>query len=172
METVLKRRRESCAFYHFERSRLNDLFVQAVQYPLVLVCAGAGYGKTSAVHDFTNYYKADTAWIQLSERDNVGARFWENYTHTLSQMNESFAESIYKVGFPDTIDKLNQYTSYIRQHVDPKRRIIVMDDFHFIKDPTVIRFIEHAFLNIPPGSSLFLISRSTPGLNTAGLVSR
>jgi len=169
---ALKGRRESCAFYHFERARLNNLFVQAVQYPLVLVCAGAGYGKTSAVHDFTQHYQADTSWIQLSERDNVGARFWENFTHTLSQINESFAKIINNVGFPDTKDKLNQYTAIIRNYADIRRRVIVMDDFHFIEDPAVIRFIEHAFLNLPPGSSLFLISRSTPRINTAGLVSR
>jgi len=108
---ALKGRRESCAFYHFERSRLNNLFIQAVQYPLVLVCAGAGYGKTSAVHDFTQNYQADTAWIQLSERDNIGARFWENFTHTLSQINESFAKVINNIGFPDTTDKFNQYTA-------------------------------------------------------------
>jgi len=172
MDIAARTRRETCAFYHFERSRLNNLFIQAVQYPLVLVCAGAGYGKTSAVHDFTQHYNAATSWIQLSERDNIGARFWENYTHTISQTNESFAMAINKIGFPDTIDKLNQYTDLMHHHVNIKRRIIVMDDFHFIEDPSVISFIEHAFLNMLPGSSLFLISRSTPRINTAGLVSR
>jgi len=172
MEAVFQANREKCAFFHFERTRLNNLIMQAIKHPLVLVCASAGYGKTSAVHDFTKQYQADTAWIQLSERDNVGARFWENYTHTLSQINEPFAKAIRKIGFPDTVEKLNQYASMVRNHVEIKHRIIVMDDFHYIEDPAVIRFVEYAFLNIPPGSSLFIISRSTPRINTAGLVSR
>ena len=172
MDSVLKARSNTRSMYHFERARLNSLFMQALKFPLVLICAGAGYGKTSAVYDFTQKYKAETAWIQLSERDNVGGRFWENYTHSLSPINEQFARSINKLGFPDTIDKYNQYMDQMHQHVGIKRQIIVMDDFHIIEDPSVIRFVEHAFLNLPPGSSLFIISRSTPRINTAGLVSK
>ena len=38
--------------FHFERPRLNQLFKEAAKYPLTIVCAGAGYGKTCAVRDF------------------------------------------------------------------------------------------------------------------------
>ena len=163
--------------FHFERPRLNNLFIEATRYPVVLVCAGAGYGKTSAVHDFTQKYQTDgyppnTAWVQLSARDNVGSRFWENYTNTISQISEPFAREIGNFGFPDTIDKLNQYLALARNFTEVKQRIIVMDDFHLVENHSVIRFVEHTFLNMPPGNSLILISRSTPRINTAGLVSR
>ena len=160
------------AFFHFERPRLNELFMQAVKYPMVLVCAGAGYGKTIAVHDFTRQYREDTAWVQLSERDNVGSRFWENFTATISKTNKLFAKALSKIGFPDTIDKLNQYNVLVYDYLELRKRIIVMDDFHFIEDPAVIRFVEHAYLHLPPETSLFLVSRSTPRINTAGLVSK
>ncbi|MDR0442681.1 MAG: LuxR C-terminal-related transcriptional regulator [Treponema sp.] len=163
----------SRALFHFERPRLNKLFTEAVKYPLVVVCAGAGYGKTSAVHDFAEEYQAATAWIQLSERDNVGARFWENFTHTMMQVNASLAGAISKLGFPDTRDKVNQYIALLHHHVEIKRRIIVMDDFHCIYEPSVIRFVEECvLLKMPEGTSIFLISRSTPNINIAGLVSR
>ena len=171
-EITLQTHHDSRSYFHFERPRLNNIFMEAVRHPLVVVCAGTGYGKTSAVHDFVRKYQNNTAWIQLSERDNVGARFWENYTHTIAQINEPFAKAMNKLGFPDTIDKLNQYLVLVRNHVEMKQRIIVMDDFHLIEDPSVIRFVEYAFLNLPPGSSLFMISRSTPRINSAGLFSR
>ena len=166
-----------CASFHFERPRLNNLFTEAVRYPLVLVCAGAGYGKTSAVHDFTQRYDTgeyptDTAWIQLSERDNIGGRFWENYINTISLSSRPIAEEIGKFGFPDNLDKLNQYLALIRSKAEVKQRILVMDDFHLIENPSVIRFVEHTFLNMSPVNSMILISRSTPRINTASLVSR
>ncbi|MDR1836949.1 MAG: hypothetical protein LBQ89_04740, partial [Treponema sp.] len=68
----------SYSAFHFKRSRLIQLFMDAMKYPLIMVCAGTGYGKTSAVHDFVQEYQATTVWVQLSERDNVGGRFWEN----------------------------------------------------------------------------------------------
>jgi len=171
METTQDHQTSSNLFY-FERPRLNRLFTEAVKHPLVMVCAGAGYGKTSAVYDFTRGFQAITGWVQFSERDNVGARFWENYTHSMAQLNEPFARSINKLGFPDTTDKLNHYLELVRTYVGMKRRVVVMDDFHVVEDPSVIRFVEHAISNIPPETSLFLISRSTPRINISALVSK
>ncbi|MCL1836234.1 MAG: LuxR C-terminal-related transcriptional regulator [Treponema sp.] len=168
-----KTRSDTRSPFHFERPRLNSLFMEGVKYPLVLVYAGAGYGKTSAVHDFAGEYKAATTWIQLSERDNIGARFWENLAHSLTNINIPLAKAIGKLGFPDTRDKLNQYMALMYEYVKPKRRIVVFDDFHFIEDPSVIRFIEECMiLRMPPGTSIFLVSRSTPAVNIAGLISK
>ncbi|MDR0496837.1 MAG: LuxR C-terminal-related transcriptional regulator [Treponema sp.] len=166
-------RNENYASFHFERPRLNNLFTEAVKYPVVVVCAGAGYGKTSAVHDFAEEYQAITAWVQLSERDNVGARFWENFTHALTQVKTPLARAIGKLDFPDTRDKRNQYLTLLHSHTVIKRQIIVLDDFHYIEDISVIRFVEECVLHkMPPGTSVFLVSRSTPHINIAALVSR
>ncbi|MCL2043091.1 MAG: LuxR C-terminal-related transcriptional regulator [Treponema sp.] len=156
--------------YHFERPRLHELFSQAVRYPVVVVCAGAGYGKTSAVQDFVRKYKAVTLWMQLSERDNVGARFWENYTHAVAQVNKPLAAEYTKLGFPDTSDKRNQYVTLSRDLVLMKRRVLIFDDFHLIEDRQVIRFVEECIIQkMPPGTSAFFVCRSAPGINTAAL---
>jgi LuxR family maltose regulon positive regulatory protein len=163
----------SGSIFHFKRPRLNQLFAEAIKYTLVVVCAGAGYGKTSAVHDFAGEYGAATIWIQLSERDNVGARFWENFTHSLMHLNGSLAAAMVKLGFPDTKEKLHQYHTLIHDFVEVKRRIIVLDDFHCIEEPSVIHFVEECVLRIlPPETCVFLISRSTPRINIAGLIYR
>jgi LuxR family maltose regulon positive regulatory protein len=172
MESMFQTGYDSSSLFHFERPRLNQLFGEAVRYPVVVVCAGAGYGKTSAVHDFAREYGSTTAWVQLSERDNVASRFWENFTHSLALINDSYAKAIGKFGFPDTPDKLKRYTAMINDHVDIKHRILVMDDFHCIEDLSVIRFVESVCAKIPMNSTLFLISRSTPRINIAGLVSK
>jgi len=159
--------------FYFERTRLNDLFREASKRPLVMVCAGAGYGKTSAVHDFTlEYQEPVPVWIQLSGRDNSSTRFWENYANSMTQVNQSFARAMNKISFPDTPDKMNQYISLLNTIVDQQRRIFVMDDFHVIEDPSVLRFIEYSSTYIPVGTSLFLVSRSTPPFNTVGLISK
>jgi LuxR family maltose regulon positive regulatory protein len=85
--------------------------------------------------------------------------------------NAQFAASIKKLGFPDTTEKLNQYLALLKDNADKKRRIMVFDDCHFIESPAVIRFAEEAICNLPIGTTLFLISRSTPQINIAGLVS-
>jgi len=160
-----------CGEYHCNRPRLNSLFMEAMKYPIIIVCAGAGYGKTTAVLDFVQEYSATTVWMQLSERDNVGGRFWENFSHSMTLVNNSaFAASVKKLGFPDSNEKLKQYNRIIREHADNKRRIIVFDDCHCIENTDVIRFVEEAIRGLPIGITLFLISRTTPNINIAGLV--
>jgi LuxR family maltose regulon positive regulatory protein len=138
-----------------------------------VVCAGAGYGKTSAVHDFIDHYNATTDWMQLSERDNVGARFWESFNRSLAQFNTSFANEAAKISFPDTREKQSQFLSLVREYTNMERRILVLDDFHCIEDPSVLRFLEEGvFQVLPPGTSVILISRSTPRINIAGYESK
>jgi len=173
LEVLLQARQNSESAFHFERSRLNNLFMEAVKYPLVVVCAGAGYGKTSAVHDFLEKYEATTAWVQLTELDNERAHFWETNVHAIGQINQELAKATNKFGFPDTKEKLNHYAAIMQKHTDLKRRIIVFDDFHCIDDPLIIRYMEECILfKMPPGTSVFLVSRTTPHINVAGMIYR
>jgi len=173
MEAAARVRGKADDVFHFKRIRINDLFKEAVKYPLVVVCAGSGYGKTSAVRDFAEENQIPTTWIHLSERDNVGTRFWENCANTIANINAPFAKAAVKLGFPDTSDKLKQYSALMQAHVKVKQRILVFDDFQFIKEPSVIRFLEECILHrMPPGTSIFMLSRSSPHINIAGLVSK
>jgi len=159
--------------FHFKRSRINQLFLEAIKHPLVVVYAGSGYGKTSAVHDFTEEYQTTAIWAHVSERDNVCARFWENYVHTIAQINAPFAEASAKLGFPDTYDKRNQYMTFMHEFVTMKQRLIILDDFHCLENESIIYFLEEClFFKMPPGTTIILISRSSPKIKTAGLVSK
>jgi LuxR family maltose regulon positive regulatory protein len=173
MESSFQASHDSAASYHFERPRLNDLFTEAVKYPLVVVCAGAGYGKTTAVHDFLKGYEARKAWIQLSERDNIGGRFWESYTHSVSKLNKTLAEEISNLGFPDTREKINRYKALVKETAVAEKRVLVIDDYHCIEDKAVLRFLEEGFFrNMLEGSTVIVISRSISYLNVAGMTYR
>jgi len=173
MESSVQTSHDSTVSYHFERPRLNDLFLEAVKYPLVVVCAGAGYGKTTAVHDFLKGYDVTKAWIQLSERDNVGGRFWESYTHSVSKINKTLAAEISNIGFPDTREKIHHYKTLIKETAVAEKRVLVIDDYHCIEDKSVLRFMEEGFFrNMLQGSTVIVISRSISHLNVAGMAYR
>jgi len=159
--------------FHLKRPRLNQLFFEAIKHPLVVVYAGAGYGKTSAVHDFTEEHQTTAIWAQISERDNIRARFWENYINTIAKINAPFADAACKLGFPDTNEKRNRYMSFMQEYVSMKQRLIILDDFHYLENESVIYFLEEClFFKMPPGTAIILLSRSTPKIKSAGLVSK
>ncbi|MCL2834961.1 MAG: LuxR C-terminal-related transcriptional regulator [Treponema sp.] len=172
MDTSYQKDRNNRTSLFFERPRLNSLFMEAVNYPLVFVCAGAGYGKTSAVHDFLEAYQTDTYWLQISELDNAGTRFWEHHVHAMAQINKPLAKIIDKFGFPDTTEKLSHYMAMLHNQVGGKRLVLVMDDTHLLLDSSILRFAEYVVHNIPPEHTIIVISRSSPRINIASLVSK
>ncbi|MCL2068063.1 MAG: LuxR C-terminal-related transcriptional regulator [Treponema sp.] len=173
MEAMLQTRVNLQAVNHIERSRLNRLFMEAVKFPLVVVCAGAGYGKTSAVLDFIKECQTPTIWMQITERDVVAERFWENYAHAWSQINESFGNAIRKIGFPDTAERQKQYLAVSHKTLSSlDRRIFVVDDIHNLENPMILRLSEYIFNNLDVGTTSILISRSTPRVNITGMISK
>jgi len=156
-----------------KRPRLIKLLENAMDYPLVIVCAGAGYGKTRAVHSFLQQYEATTIWLQISERDNIATRFWESYTSVVSLSLPETGARLIEIGFPETDEEFAKYTSVMREVAAlPGKHIRVFDDFHLLHDPTVLSFFERAVNMIPSNVTLLLIARNTPDLNLVGMMMR
>jgi LuxR family maltose regulon positive regulatory protein len=137
------------------------------------VVAGAGYGKTETVYSFLKGYSAATTWIQLSKRDNLGSRFWENYTHTIALYNESLAAKLLEHGFPETESQIARCLLMPEKIIKlDTRYVFVLDDFHLIDDRSVLRFIERSIYTPFPNVTRILISRNEPPIDTIGLFSK
>jgi len=156
----------------FIRPRVNNLLTKAIKKPLVIVCAGMGYGKTIAVSDFVRDSELPTIWMQFSEFDNIGLSFWENYTGAIEHINKSLAEESRDLGFPDTEDKMNQYFLQRDRMMGNQRFLTVLDDVHLVKDAAVLNFIENMIYNAPTNRTMILICRTQPQINTSGLLVR
>jgi len=171
MESAFQMHNGKDDFPHLVRPRLNQLLTEAVKRPVVIIYAGAGYGKTRAVADFLSQQDLSAGWEQLSDRDNVGSRAWENIVHTFAQMNEQLANDYREFGFPDTEERCKQfYQQYERSMTSTQQYILVLDDFHYVKNKSVLYFLEYSINYMPSNrKSLIIISREPLPLNLAGL---
>jgi LuxR family maltose regulon positive regulatory protein len=158
---------------YLERPRIHKLLEDAMKSPYVTVTAGAGYGKTQAVYAFLQNYDASTAWIQLSQRDNLATRFWESFARTLALYNKRMAERMRELGFPETDDQFAKVLSIPEDELAPNEKyVLVFDDFHFIEDEAVLRFIKRAAQAPFPNITMMLISRADPDISTVSLLSK
>jgi LuxR family maltose regulon positive regulatory protein len=158
---------------YLERPQIDRLLEKAVQNPVVIVNAGAGYGKTQAVYSFVRKYKVLTSWMQLSERDNIGERFWENFIATISLVNKKAAVKLEKIDFPETDRQFERYLTIPEVGAREDGRVIfVYDDFHLINDKAVLRFMERSVTSSFPNITSILISRSEPSINLVKLLSK
>jgi LuxR family maltose regulon positive regulatory protein len=158
---------------YLERVRLDQLLEDALQKPLVTISAGAGYGKTRAVYSFLRKYDIVTTWIQLSERDNVGTRFWENFLYAVTLYDSCLAKRLGEIGFPETEDQFSKYFSIPEEVIAQKERsVTVFDEFHLIQDESVLRFIKRSVQSPMPKMTTILISRAEPDIDTISLLSK
>ncbi|MDR0503777.1 MAG: LuxR C-terminal-related transcriptional regulator [Treponema sp.] len=148
---------------YLERPRLHALLENALDNPLIIVCAGAGYGKTRAVNSFLSVYEATSIWLQLSERDNVTTRFWESFSDVMSFSQPKTGARMKEIGFPRTEDAYLKYYAAMRGLASlPGKHIRVFDDFHLLHNQAVLRFFEQAVNTCPLNVAIILISRTMP----------
>src|ERR1700704_3017980 len=74
------------------RPRLSVLLAESLKYPLTLISAPAGFGKTMLLSAWTQSLPANdpfAAWVSLDEGDNERQLFW---TYVLSALDQQQPE--------------------------------------------------------------------------------
>ena len=155
-----------------ERPRIDDLLERAMEYPILTVVAGAGYGKSQAVYSFARRYNVRTTWLQFSEGDNVRDRFWEKFVETVSVISRESAAKLAEIGFPATERQFSRYVGVPRTDIiAAEKYIFVYDDIHLIHDKPVLDFLERSITAPFPNITSIIISRTEPPLNLASFES-
>jgi LuxR family maltose regulon positive regulatory protein len=155
------------------RTALCELLEEAVQSPLVTLVAGAGYGKTQAVHSFLQGYDAVNVWLQLSSIDNMGEMFWDKFIKAVSVHNRALTSKLASIGFPESERQFEQFWTVLKGEMFPNcKHLFVFDDFHLIRNRPVLRFVEKLSTLCAPNISVVLISREEPQINIIGLLAK
>ncbi|MDR0519173.1 MAG: LuxR C-terminal-related transcriptional regulator [Clostridiales Family XIII bacterium] len=153
-----------------ERSRVSAMLDAAMKNALVVVTAGAGYGKTRAVHSYMRERRIEAAWIQLSESDNEKPSFWENFCGSLGRRMKRLGARLAVMGFPDR-SQIGKYCGLIRAELPQgKKNVFVFDDCHLLTDKDVRGFIEQMLLSLESGATALVISRTEPPLDIMPLI--
>ncbi|WP_253853929.1 LuxR C-terminal-related transcriptional regulator [Prauserella alba] len=138
--------------------------------PVTMVCAPAGYGKTSLLAGWVAANGPGTAWVSADRRDNEPQRLFctlarairrhrrvpdGNGLHGWCRRGGDAVGSV--AAFVDAVEEL------------PWRIVLVLDDVHEISDPSVWHGIETVIRYQPANLRLVLSSRADPPLPLARL---
>lgn len=151
-----------------ERSALLELLGQAKSYPLTLITAPAGYGKTTLVLQWKARLLAQNAavaWLALDESDNKAEQFSHYFSAALAQAT---GISLQEVSYHnDLVDYFSQLL--VRLHAVNQHFYLVIDDYHLIENSDIHDALRFWLKHQPRTMSLVLLSRLIPPLSITNL---
>jgi LuxR family transcriptional regulator, maltose regulon positive regulatory protein len=158
------------------RPRLAERLDEALGRGLVLVCAPAGYGKTSLLASWARHCPQPVAWLSLDASDNDPARFWRHAVAALDAVCPGIGERVGPLlgpPVPQSFEGLvTALINELAERSGPSDVPLVLDDYHLVGSPPVHASVGFLLDHLPPGLHPVLASRADPPLALARLRAR
>ncbi|MDG2944564.1 HTH-type transcriptional regulator MalT [Exercitatus varius] len=149
-----------------QRTRLTQLLDKSSLYPVVLVNAPAGYGKTTLVSQWLEN-RQNIGWYSLDDGDNKSDRFAAYFSSALyTAINEAEPQSE-ENRQANLLAQFNQLLIKVSHF--PQHMYLVIDDYHLIENDEIHEALKYWIKHQPSNMTLILISRSVPPLGIASL---
>ena len=152
------------------RPRLLERLTEGTAGALTLVCAPAGFGKTSLLGEWARRGRRPVAWLSLDGGDSDPARFWRYVAAALDSVRPGVGQrvdALFQGGQPPleavVTVLVNELVSW------PEEVVLVLDDYHLVEGPAVHDSLAVLLERLPPQLRLVLASRADPPLPLARL---
>src|SRR6202171_1619272 len=153
------------------RPRLGERLNRGAEVKLTLVSAPAGFGKTTLLAGWLDFFKHSAAWVSLDQSDNHAASFWSHLIEALQTVEAgvgSSAISLLQLPQPPPIEAvltllLNELSAMSMDVM------LVLDDYHLIDAREIHDGMVFLLDHLPPRLHLVIASRTDPPLPLARL---
>lgn len=154
------------------RTRLRARLAEAVQAPVTMLSAPAGYGKTLLLADWiATTGESDKAWISLDSGDNEAGRFWSEVLAAIGECGVVPRDSPLRDLDPPAGPDVAGFLADLIDALDalPAPLFLILDEVHEVTDGQTLHGIETVIRHQPAALRLVLSSRSDPPLPFARL---
>jgi LuxR family transcriptional regulator, maltose regulon positive regulatory protein len=158
------------------RPETIDAFAAGLRRRLTLVCAPAGYGKSTAAAAATLRLGAECVWYKLDLLDRDPVLFLASLTEALRTRAPAFGEPIrerLRAAGTEPFPLAHLQAMFVREcevHFCAEDLYIVLDDFHDAAESgATTASLDYLLANLPPGLRFVVIGRYDPALRLAKL---
>lgn len=143
-----------------ERAALLQLITQK-NNQVNLITAPAGFGKSTIIIQWLKQQPKPYAWFSVDENDNEPKRFFSYLIQAFTTINPELTEEISGLirndMIPEWVDIVNLLIHQLEENGD--EMILVIDDFHLIHEPGIIKAINYLIEHAPAFIKFFILSR-------------
>ncbi|EGW41507.1 LuxR C-terminal-related transcriptional regulator [Desulfosporosinus sp. OT] len=148
--------------------RITDAIKEAINYPLTIVEAPMGYGKTTAVRELLRSDNVNLMWLRV--HDSSLSSLWNVFCRQLGEVDYNRSLSLAALGFPSDSTSRQEALNLIEDMELKNKAVLVIDDYHIVECPELNGFIEFLVMNEITDLHLVLTARHTGLQRTEELI--
>src|SRR5262245_27557724 len=136
------------------RTRVHEVLTAGRGRSLMYVCAPAGYGKTIALAGWLHEGARQSVWVGLDELDNDLVSFTTLFVSALRTIVPDAGLQALALVAQTENPPLSQLTALIVDDLTKLNGdlIIVLDDFHLIREPSISGLLTLLIRRLPPNT--------------------
>ncbi|KPJ66661.1 hypothetical protein AMJ44_08045 [candidate division WOR-1 bacterium DG_54_3] len=149
------------------RDRLLALLRDNLDKKLILLCADAGYGKTTLLAQFCEELSAPFVYYDLDDTDSNIAAFFSYLVAGVRKHYPGFGKAVEDL-IPETGNIDIVVGTFINQFIHRRKEefYIILDDFHYLQNNRKIcNTIDYLLRHLPKNLHLVISSRAVPNIN-------
>ena len=156
------------------RFNLYEKLDEGLNRRLILVSAGAGFGKTTLMCDWVRKNEIPTAWFSIDESDNDPLEFLNILISSLQTIDKGIGHSSLELlKSPGTVTTEYILELLINDILTIKKEfLLVLDDLHLINKKEIFDILNLITERKPDQFKMAILTRSDPPLNIARLRSQ
>ncbi len=152
-----------------KRERINHILSSIYYYPLTIIEAPMGYGKTTAVKEFFSEEGNPFVWVSIVDSEDNVSSFWNEFSKQISNVDKEIGDKLKSLGFPLDAPQKSNILAIINNMGIHQKTVIVIDDYHLIKDKRINELIFQLVIEEMDNLHFVAITRDTNNLNIAEL---
>lgn len=151
------------------RKRIEQKLMNLFSYPLTIVHAPMGYGKTTAVVEFLKTRDVHTAYVSLSVVGDSVDAMWSHLAGGVSHYGLPLGEKLARLGFPYDDLKATKVLDLLIDYEFDKPLVMVVDDFQMLTDRRAFSLVRRIAEARVEKLHFVIITRELARLGAAGL---
>jgi ATP-dependent transcriptional regulator len=154
------------------RKRIFNDLAAAYDFPLTIVEAPMGFGKTTAVKSFFAFEKAQPLWITFRNSENSSVFFWDAFTDAIGKADEKAGAALRGLGFPADAPGLDKTLFILNNMTFQNKFLLVLDDYHLSQNLQLNRLILQFAQEEITDFHMIIITRDTTDFDFVELLSK
>jgi len=159
-------------FKALKRNRVNRALESMFDYPLTVIEAPIGYGKTTAVREFLSNQGGAVLWLSFLSSEDTASFFWNSFSTEIGRLDAETGVRLKNLGFPADAPQTANVLSILNGLDFDENTALVIDDFHLVKGPQIGSFLTLIAREQPENLHIAIVMRDTSNLDISELTAK